>query len=127
MTVLLDTHIFFWWITGSDRLPSNHGKLLEDGEENIFVSAATGWELAIKVKIGKWPAAAPLLPELEKTIRDEGFGLLDITLGQAKLAGSLELVCRDPFDRLLAAQSLSRDIPIATIDPAFKLLGARVV
>ena len=127
MSVLLDTHIFFWWITGSDRLSAHHGALLATTDEAIYVSAVTGWEMALKVKIGRWPDAAPLIPELEKTIAEEGLELLDITLAQAKLAGSLELVHRDPFDRMLAAQSIMLGIPIATVDPALKLLGATVI
>ena len=83
--------------------------------------------MALKAKIGKWPGAAALLPTLEIAIAEEGFLILDLTLSQAKLAGSLDLVHRDPFDRLLAAQSLSLDIPIATVDPALGLLGAMVV
>lgn len=127
MSSLLDTHIFFWWITGSARLPQHHRSLIESAEETIYVSAVTGWELAIKVKIGKWPDAAELIPALENAIEQEGLHSLDVTLSQAKLAGSLELVCRDPFDRLLAAQSILLGMPIATIDPALKLLGASVV
>ena len=68
-----------------------------------------------------------MIPQLEAAIADEGFVLLDVTLTQAKLAGSLDLVHRDPFDRLLAAQSIVLDMPIATVDSAFGLLGAKLV
>ena len=127
MSVLLDTHTFFWWITGSSSLPPQHRALLEAADQTIYVSAVTGWEMALKVKIGKWPDAAALIPNLEHAIADEGFETLDVTLAQAKLAGSLELVHRDPFDRLLAAQSITLGIPIATVDPAMKLLGVAVL
>ncbi len=127
MSVILDTHVFFWWVTGSDSLPARHRALLEASEETIYVSAATGWEIAIKVKIGKWPDAAALIPNLEQAIVDEGLGHLDISMTQAKLAGCLDLVHRDPFDRLLAAQSILLQVPIATVDPALKRLGAQVV
>ena len=127
MALLLDTHVFFWWITGSDKLSNAHRQLIAAKNETVLISAVTGWELALKVKIGKWPDAAALLPDLESSIKAEGFEILDLTLDQAKLAGSLELVHRDPFDRLLAAQAISRGIPIATVDPALKLLGATIV
>jgi PIN domain nuclease of toxin-antitoxin system len=81
----------------------------------------------IKVRLGKWPEAAVLLPGLDAKVRDEGFETLDLTLAQAEYAGGLELVHKDPFDRLIAAQSLLLDIPIATVDPAMTRLGCRVV
>ncbi len=127
MTLILDTHVFFWWVTGSDSLPARHRALLESSEETIYVSAVSGWEIAVKVKIGKWPDAAALIPKLEQAIADEGLERLDLSMSQAKLAGSLELIHRDPFDRLLAAQSILLQIPIATVDPALKRLGAEVV
>ena len=127
MSVLLDTHIFYWWLTSSERLPPNHRALIEAAGEPVYVSAVTGWEMALKAKLGKWPGVVSILPNPEAAIRDEGFSILDISLTQAKLAGSLDLVHRDPFDRLLAAQSLDLRIPIATVDPAMALLGAVVV
>jgi len=91
------------------------------------VSAITGWEIAIKVKLGKWPEAAVLLPGLSEKVVDEGFEILNLTLAQAERAGQLDLVHKDPFDRLLAAQSLLLDMPIATVDPALGLLGCKIV
>ncbi len=127
MAVLLDTHVFFWWITGSDRLAKRHRQLIESKKQSILISAVTGWEMALKVKLGKWPDAAALIPELEVAISAEDFEQLPVTLTHAKLAGSLDLAHRDPFDRLLAAQSISLDVPIATVDPAFAQLGAKIV
>lgn len=127
MSVLLDTHVFYWWVTASDRIASTHRRLIEDRDQTIYVSAVTGWEMAIKVKLGKWLEAAALLATLEEAIRTEGFKILDLTLSQAKLAGALDLVHRDPFDRLIAAQSIALDVPILTVDPAMSLLGCRFV
>lgn len=127
MSVILDTHVFFWWVTGSDSLPARHRALLEASEETIYVSALSGWEIAIKVKIGRWPDVAALIPNLEQTIVDEGLKHLDVSMSQAKLAGCLDLVHRDPFDRLLAAQSILLQVPIATVDPASKRLAAEVI
>ena len=87
----------------------------------------TGWEIAIKVKIGKWPDATRLVPGLTDLVRRSGFQTLDLTLHQAELAGSLDLVHRDPFDRLLAAQAIDLAIPIATVGTALSRLGCRVV
>lgn len=127
MSVLLDTHIFYWLATGYARLSASHRQLIEDRREPVYVSAVTAWEIAIKVKLGKWPEAAPLLPNLAAAVEGAGPQALDVTLLQAELAGSLELVHKDPFDRLLAAQAISLDIPIATVDPALALLGCKTV
>ena len=127
MSVILDTHVFFWWITDHSRLEPQHRQLIEARSEVIYVSAVTGWEIGIKVKIGKWPEAAVLLPGLSEKVMDEGFEVLDLTLAQAERAGQLDLIHKDPFDRLLAAQSLLLDVPIATVDPALAVLGCKVI
>jgi PIN domain nuclease of toxin-antitoxin system len=93
--------------------------------ETIYVSAVTGWEIGIKVKLGKWPEAAVLLPGLSEKVMDDGFEVLDLT--QAERAGQLDLIHKDPFDRLLAAQSLLLNVPIATVDPALAMLGCSVI
>ena len=101
--------------------------MLEDQSNDVFVSAVTGWEIAIKVKIGKWPEAASLLPDLSAKIVAAGFELLPLTLTQAERGGSLELIHPDPFDRMLAAQALDLDIGLATNDSQIAGLGCRVV
>jgi PIN domain nuclease of toxin-antitoxin system len=124
---LLDTHVFYWAMRGSVKLSIRHRALIEDRTRPVFVSAVTGWEIGIKVKIGKWPEAATLLPDLSAKVVAAGFELLPLTLAQAERAGSLELVHRDPFDRMLAAQAIDLGIPIATVDRAIALLGCAVV
>ena len=106
MSFILDTHVFFWWITDHGRNEPRHRQLIEARGETIYVSAVTGWEIGIKVKLGKWPEASVLLPGLSEKVMDEGFEVLDLTLAQAERAGQLDLIHKDPFDRLLAAQSL---------------------
>ena len=127
MGALLDTHVFFWAMRGSANLSRRHRALIEDRTQPIFVSAVTGCEIGIKVKTGKWPEAAPLLPDLSTKIVAAGFSLLSLTLAQAERAGSLDLVHRDPFDRLLAAQAIDLGIPIATVDREMASLGCAVV
>ncbi len=127
VSIILDTHILYWWLAEPDRLSTAHQSIFKNRTSSIYVSAVTGWEIAIKVKIGKWPDAAHLLPGLPALVRQAGFQPLDITLAHAERAGSLELVHRDPFDRLLVAQALELGIPIATVDPAMALLGCQVV
>ena len=127
MALLLDTHVFFWFIRASTKLSANHRQHIADRGQPVFVSAVTGWEIAAKVKLGKWPEAAIMLPDLASKVIAEGFQMLDITFAQAEFAGTLPLVHRDPFDRFLAAQALMLDIPIATVDRAFELFGCKTV
>ena len=127
MSVILDTHVFFWWITDDPRLAPRHKDVIVARQRTIYVSAVSGWEIGIKVKLGKWPQAAVLLPGLTAKVQGEGFAVLDLTLSQAERAGLLDLVHKDPFDRLLAAQSFELDIPIATMDPALTLLGCKII
>ena len=127
MSFILDTHVFFWWITDDARLEARHRQAIDAGIETIYVSAVTGWEIGIKVKLGKWPEATVLLPGLSEKVLAEGFQILDLTLAQAERAGLLELVHKDPFDRMIAAQSLALDVPVATSDPAIALFGCRIV
>lgn len=127
MSVLLGTHVFVWLVTSDPELSGTHRALFDKRDEPIYVSAVTGWEIAITVKLGKWAGAANLLPDLDGLVRRSGLQPLDLSFAQAERAGSLELAHRDPFDRLLAAQAQDLDIPIATVDAALALLGCKVV
>lgn len=127
MSLLVDTHVFVWWVTDDANLTAAHRRWIEQRDEPVFVSAVTGWEIAIKVKINKWPEAAALLPDLRALVRRSGLQSLDISLAQAERAGCLDLFHRDPFDRLLAAQALDLSIPVATIDPVFARFGCQVI
>jgi PIN domain nuclease of toxin-antitoxin system len=127
MRTLLDTHVLFWWMTQDTRLSAVHRTLIEDDANDILVSAVSGWEIAIKVKLDKWPEAAPLLPDLASKIIVAGFELQPLTFAQAERAGSLELVHRDPFDRMLAAQAIDLDIELATSDSLIGGLGCRTI
>lgn len=127
MKYILDTYTLFWWLTDSTSLPAHHRELILDRHNEILVSAVSGWEISIKVTLGKWPEASVLLPDLATKVIDEGFAILDLSLAQAERAGMLNLVHRDPFDRMLAAQSLDLDCPILTIDAALQGLGCRTL
>jgi PIN domain nuclease of toxin-antitoxin system len=113
-------------VTEPGKLTVQQAATVENRSEPAFVSAVTGWEVAIKVKLGKWPEAAPLLPNLAGLVLRSGLQVLDLSLAQAERAGSLPLIHRDPFDRLLAAQAIDQGLTLLTLDPAFKLLGCRV-
>lgn len=124
---LLDTHIVFWALMDSQRLRAHHRALLSQQNVVFFVSAVTGWEIAAKVRLGKWAEAAPLVPGLAAAIDTAGFRQLSLTLDQAEMAGSFDSAHKDPFDRLLAAQAIDRCFTLLTVDPVFSEFGCIVL
>jgi PIN domain nuclease of toxin-antitoxin system len=112
VSLLLDTHVVLWWLTDDAALSDDLKERL-DHEPDIYVSAATVWELAIKQAAGKLIDPAGL-PEL---VRDCGFAALPIGVEHAIAAGRLPLIHRDPFDRMLIAQAQCENLTLVTRDP----------
>ena len=119
MRALLDTHAFVWWIADSERLSGAARTLIADVTNEIFVSAASAWEIATKYRLGKLPEADALASDLSGHIDRQGFGELAIGVADAERAGRLPGPHRDPFDRMLIAQALPRDLPIVSTDSVF--------
>ena len=118
--LLLDTHALLWWLAQPDRLsPAAHGAIADPGNR-VHVSAASGWEIATKVRLGKLPAASELLNDLAQLLVAQGFELLPITLLHGLHAGSYPMAHRDPFDRLLAAQAELDGLTLVSLDPALE-------
>jgi PIN domain nuclease of toxin-antitoxin system len=115
MTLLLDTHILIWSMVEPERLSRRARLAIENPKNRVLVSAAVAWELAIKVKAGKFSPAS-LIDKLGRLLEQAAFLELPITVEHATCAGSLELHHRDPFDRLLVAQAVSLRIPIVSAD-----------
>jgi PIN domain nuclease of toxin-antitoxin system len=112
MKLLLDTHAFLWWDSNDDSLPSVlHSAVASPGNE-VFVSAVTVWEIAIKRALGKLIFGQAL----GKAIEAHGFGALPITVEHAEWAGTLPQMHRDPFDRLLVAQAQLEGLVLVTVD-----------
>lgn len=116
MEVILDTHALLWWFAGSDRMSSTARGLIEDPRVLVHVSAASAWEIATKHRLGRLPGAGPLATGFVEQTRGQGFELLDIGAADAQRAGALPGPHRDPFDRMLAAQALARDIALISSD-----------
>jgi PIN domain nuclease of toxin-antitoxin system len=110
--LLLDTHVVLWWLTDDPTLSDNIKDRL-DHEPDVYVSAATVWEVAIKQAMGKLKEPA----DLPERIRDGGFRELPITSEHAIAAGRLPLIHRDPFDRMLVAQAQRENLTLVTKDP----------
>ncbi len=115
MKVLLDTHVVVWWLEDADRLSRRATTLLGNRDNSILISAAVGWEMAIKVNLGKFKPAS-VLDGLDRLMQQQAFSELPITLEMAVRAGLLPTHHRDPFDRMLVAQAQSLNIPILSAD-----------
>ena len=123
MGALLDTHALIWWVEGDDRITARLRQLLGSPQEDVFVSAATAWEIATKVRIGKLQLAEEFLQNFLDAVEALGFRPLPISLRHGYGAGRLPGPHRDPFDRMLAAQALAEDLVLISADPAFNALG----
>jgi PIN domain nuclease of toxin-antitoxin system len=121
---LLDTHAFLWWLFDDRRLPATARAIVSDRDNEILVSSASGWEVGIKFRIGKLPAATALVQDLPGYVVRAGFHELPITMAHAQKASVLAGEHRDPFDRMLVAQSLLEGCRIVTSDAALAALGA---
>jgi len=117
--LLLDTHAYVWALTDPDRLSVRARTAIEATSNTLLVSAATAWEMAIKHRAGKWPEAEILLSQHDSLTSRLGAQSLPISAGDAIRAGSLDWDHADPFDRMLAAQSLLHQAALVTRDDAF--------
>jgi PIN domain nuclease of toxin-antitoxin system len=124
LRLLLDTHALIWWATLNPKLSSKVRKAIADERNDVFVSAASAWEIAIKVRIGKleWPAQAG---SVNAYALDQGFRPLAISLMHAELAGQLRIAHKDPFDRVLIVQAQTEEMLVASNDDIFDIGGAR--
>lgn len=125
MRVLLDTHMILWWYAGDEHMSLAARAIVEDPDVVALVSAMSVWEIAIKARAGKLRDAVALTRDLPARLHSQGFPLLDITATHAHRAGWLPGEHRDPFDRMLAAQALTEDLPILSVDPCFDAWGVR--
>ncbi len=112
MRLLLDTHIFLWAVAGDPLLKPATRRFIESADE-VFVSAASIWEIAIKSRLGKIEAD---IDELVAAITQSGFAELPIRAVHAAGVSSLELHHNDPFDRLLVAQAIAEPLKLLTAD-----------
>lgn len=125
MRLLLDTHAFFWWLSGSKRLSLPARQAIGDEDNEVIVSAASAWEIATKHRIGKLPDAEALALDIPGAIAGQNFEELPITVEHAVRAGALPGPHRDPFDRMLIAQALSDNLVLVSIEPLFDSYGVR--
>ena len=125
MRLLFDTHSLIWWLAGSDRLPLAARGAIADEANDKLVSAASAWEITTKHRLGRLPAVDEFVADIGGAIAAEGFDELPITFKEAGRAGALPGPHRDPFDRMLIAQALARDLILISSESLFDRYGVR--
>lgn len=124
LRLLLDTHALIWWVAGDEvSLSAVARDAISDPENEVLVSAVSSMEVCTKFRLGKLPSAARLAQDFEAIVDAQGFTELPISIRHGKLAGSLQLAHKDPFDRLLIAQALSEDMALVSNETAFDGFG----
>jgi PIN domain nuclease of toxin-antitoxin system len=124
MRILLDTHTFYWMVDHPENLGKRARQLIEDPTNELYLSAATIWEISTKHHIGKFPAGDILIANLRKLLDKLKLQTLDMTIEHASISGSLDWAHRDPFDRMLAAQCIAEGLTLASKDSTFADLNA---
>jgi PIN domain nuclease of toxin-antitoxin system len=125
--LLLDTHVFSWWLGDSPSLSAAQRRSIENPKNEVLVSSVTAFEITTKFRLGKLPSAALLAQDVPGFIERAGFVELDVDSRHAAHAGLMPHPHRDPFDRLLAAQALLEGLPLASADAVFdQLLVQRI-
>ena len=125
MRLLLDTHAFLWWVAGNERLSMTARRVIADDANEVLVSAASAWEVATKFRIGKLAEAAALALDISGRIAAQGFEELSISVDDGARAGALPGYHRDPFDRILIAQALARNIVLVSNEAIFDRYAVR--
>lgn len=127
MRVLLDTHVFMWWINEDARLSRGAVEVLAEGENELLFSVASGWEMAIKIGVGKLTVNDDLGPYLSRYLVENAIGVLPVTLSHVVGVTSLPTHHHDPFDRLLVAQAIAEEAPLVSADPQFMRYPVEVI
>jgi PIN domain nuclease of toxin-antitoxin system len=125
MKLLLDTHAFLWFILKDSNLSATADQLISDPANDVYVSPASYWELAIKIKLGKYVLKKPYQSFLEDAIAQNNFAVLAIEIKHTAILTTLPMHHRDPFDRLIIAQGMVEQMPIVSNDVLFYPYGVQ--
>lgn len=125
MRLLLDTHTLLWWLADDPSLSAAARKLIRRSSNNVLVSAVSAWEIGTKVRLGKLPGAEELAADFAGYLARERFEQLPISVEHGIRAGLLPGSHKDPFDRMLVAQSLAENLPVVSNDSIFDSYNVR--
>ena len=123
MRLLLDTHVFLWWITDDERLSPRARALIADGNNELFLSAASAWEIVAKLRLGRVTLAGDPSSIIPEQLALNGIHSLPIQAVHALRLSALPPHHRDPFDRLLIAQAQAENLTVLTTDGRFAAYG----
>ena len=119
MRLLLDTHALLWWLAGDEALSKAAREAISDPDNDVFVSAASAWEIATKYRLGKLPGAAVMAADIAGAVASQDFSELLINIRDGQIAGGLPAIHKDPFDRMLIAQAVTADMVIVSNEAMF--------
>jgi PIN domain nuclease of toxin-antitoxin system len=122
LRLLLDTHALLWWVSNHPSLSVKADQVLNEPDNQVFVSAASAWEVTTKARLGKL-VAGPLAQDFVGEVRRQGFLPLPITLDHGQRAGNLPGAHRDPFDRMLIAQAQAEGLVLVSNEQTFDSYG----
>jgi PIN domain nuclease of toxin-antitoxin system len=125
--LLIDTHALLWWLSDDPSLSRAARKAMAETSNVLLVSAASAWEIATKVRLGRLPGAEELAADFQGFMLREGFTTLDITADHGIRAGLLPGPHKDPFDRMLISQAQAENVPIVSNERTFETYGVRRV
>jgi PIN domain nuclease of toxin-antitoxin system len=124
---LLDTHVLLWWLLNDHRLSERAVQVIGNPGNTIFVSSASAWEISTKTRLGKLSGAEQIAHDLPELLRKARMEVLPIGLNHALLAGNLPNDHRDPFDRMLAAQTIVENLSLVTSDKVFADFSLKII
>ncbi len=127
LDLLFDTHSFIWWANESAKLSATALAALEDENNRLFLSDVSIWEMQIKIQLGKMKLNMPLPDLIESQKQDNNVEMLSIKTEHILALDNLPSHHKDPFDRLLIAQSEVENLTIVTLDPEFSAYGAKIL
>ena len=127
MRALLDTHVLLWWLVDDTRISEKARRVLANSGSEIYFSAASSWELSIKVALGRLELPAPPRTLIPKVLREQSIQSLDVTHAHALAVAELPPHHRDTFDRMLVAQARLEKLAIVSGDPMIARYGTKIV
>lgn len=127
MKYLLDTSVWLWSLTASERISKKGRRLLASGRAELYLSAASSWEIAIKSALGKLPLSEPPASFVPKGMAAQGIRPLSITHTHALAVSELPAHHRDPFDRILISQARTEEMIILTADRVFEQYDVKIL